>query len=55
MREAAALLSSESYKLAEVARRVGYDNVFAFSTAFKRQFGTAPAYFRRAPCEIGLG
>lgn len=46
MREAAGLLFSESYKLHEIAERVGYDNVFAFSTAFKRTFGKAPSAYR---------
>jgi len=46
MREAAALLSSGSYKLAQVAERVGYDNTFAFSTAFRRHFGMPPSAYR---------
>ncbi|MDR3707557.1 MAG: AraC family transcriptional regulator [Capsulimonadaceae bacterium] len=46
MREAAALLFSDSYKMQEVAERIGYDNVFAFSTAFKRCFGQAPSDYR---------
>ena len=46
MREAATLLSSASYKLAQIADRVGYENVFAFSTAFTRHFGEPPSTYR---------
>jgi len=49
MREAAAMLFSDSYKMHEIAERVGYDNVFAFSTAFKRIFGHAPSDYRNLP------
>lgn len=41
------LLHSEDATVAEVARRVGYTNAFAFSTAFKRQVGATPSEFRR--------
>lgn len=43
MRHAEALLSSGRYPIAEVAERVGYDNAFAFSTAFKRETGRSPS------------
>jgi AraC-like DNA-binding protein len=46
MRHAAALLSSESYPIIAVAVRVGYDNPFAFSAAFKRTIGLAPSAYR---------
>lgn len=46
MRAAATLLASESYSVSEVAERVGYDNAFAFSTAFKRHTGVPPSQFR---------
>jgi AraC-like DNA-binding protein len=49
MRAAATLLASESYSISEVAERVGYDNAFAFSTAFKRHAGVAPSQFRARP------
>lgn len=49
MREASALLCSSSYNLAQAATRVGYDNVFAFSTAFKRVYGVPPSEFRLHP------
>jgi AraC-like DNA-binding protein len=47
MRAAAALLASEFYTVEAVAERVGYDNAFAFSTAFKRRMGITPSDFRR--------
>lgn len=46
MRQAAALLASESYTIEEVASRVGYENPFAFSTAFKRCVGHSPSQYR---------
>jgi len=46
MRTAATLLASESYSIGEVAEYVGYDNAFAFSTAFKRHAGIPPSQFR---------
>jgi AraC-like DNA-binding protein len=46
MRQATALLASESYTIEEIAERVGYNNPFAFSTAFKRCVGMAPSLFR---------
>lgn len=33
--------------VAGIARDVGYDNAFAFSTAFKRQIGMSPSDYRR--------
>ncbi len=47
MRRAAALLASESYTVEAVARIVGYDNPYTFSTAFKRQMGTPPSAYRQ--------
>lgn len=47
MRAAAALLASEFYTVEAVAERVGYENAFAFSTAFKRRMGMTPSDFRR--------
>src|SRR3712207_3918473 len=43
MQQAAALLSTRTYTIAEVAERVGYDNAFAFSTAFKRWMQVSPS------------
>ena len=47
MRRASALLASESYTVEAVARLVGYDNPYAFSTAFKRQIGIPPSEYRQ--------
>ncbi|GCE17991.1 hypothetical protein KDK_17910 [Dictyobacter kobayashii] len=47
MRRAMALLSSDSYSIEAVASRVGYENPFAFSTAFKRYTGVAPSLYRQ--------
>ena len=46
MRRAATLLESTRQKINSIARTVGYDNAFAFSTAFKRHIGTSPADYR---------
>ncbi len=47
MRQAMALLASESYTIETVAQQVGYDNPFAFSAAFKRHQGISPSDYRR--------
>jgi AraC-like DNA-binding protein len=44
---AAELLAHGAPTLSEVALAVGYRSVFSFSRAFKRQYGVAPADFRR--------
>lgn len=46
MHRAAALLSTESYTVETVAQQVGYENPFAFSTAFKRHTGLPPSEYR---------
>lgn len=40
------LLHSPGTTVSEVARSVGYNNAYAFSTAFKRQVGATPSEFR---------
>ena len=47
MRQAMALLASESYTIETVAQQVGYDNPFAFSAAFKRHQGISPSEYRQ--------
>ncbi len=47
MQLAASLLSSTTQVLAEIAERVGYGSEAAFSRAFKRWVGVAPADWRR--------
>lgn len=49
LRRAAGLLVSTPWKIDAVARAVGYDNAFAFSTAFKRATGATPSGYRRRP------
>jgi len=46
MRRAAALLVAGGQKIAAVARAVGYENAFAFSTCFKRHLGVSPVFYR---------
>ncbi|HUL91263.1 MAG TPA: AraC family transcriptional regulator [Burkholderiales bacterium] len=45
---AAQALSSGSDAVARIAERVGYESEAAFNRAFKREFGTPPAAWRRA-------
>ncbi len=54
MRRAAALLASESYTVEAVARLVGYDNPYTFSTAFKRQMGAPPSAYRQGKPRMAL-
>jgi AraC-like DNA-binding protein len=46
MRHATLLLQATSLNVSAVAELVGYQNAFAFSTAFKRHIGSSPAAFR---------
>jgi AraC-like DNA-binding protein len=46
MRHAAVMLTSDAYSVEAVAHRVGYENAFAFSTAFKRYMGLSPSLYR---------
>ena len=46
IRHSVALLAS-GRKIEDVARMVGYENAFAFSTAFRRIMGQPPSAFRR--------
>ena len=43
------LLRETDLKLAGVAGRVGYESEFAFSKAFKRDYGIAPHAYRLQP------
>ncbi len=47
MRHAASLLASDFYTIETVAQKVGYENPFAFSTAFKRLMGVPPSVYRK--------
>jgi AraC-like DNA-binding protein len=44
---AATLLTKGNLTIGEVSQRVGYDSETAFSSAFKRRYGTAPGAYRR--------
>jgi AraC-like DNA-binding protein len=48
MRRAETMLRSTTDKLYRIARQVGYDNAFAFSTAFSRWKGQSPSECRLA-------
>jgi len=48
MQVAAEELRSRSSSLVQVANKVGYESEAAFSRAFKKAFGTAPATWRRS-------
>jgi len=52
MRRAAALLAAESYTVEAVARLVGYENPYTFSTAFKRQMGAPPSAYRQGKSQV---
>jgi transcriptional regulator GlxA family with amidase domain len=47
LERAAALLGAADDGLAAIAAAVGYDSEFAFSRAFRREFGVAPGAYRR--------
>jgi AraC-like DNA-binding protein len=46
---AARLLRETDAALASIAPRVGYSTEFAFSAAFRREYGVSPGRFRSAP------
>ncbi|WP_037913547.1 AraC family transcriptional regulator [Actinacidiphila yeochonensis] len=46
---AARMLRESDAPLAAIAHQVGYTSEFAFSAAFRREYGTAPGGFRRTP------
>jgi AraC-like DNA-binding protein len=48
LQQAAVLLQTGEQTLSEIAQQVGYVSEFAFSRAFKRHFGVAPARYREA-------
>ena len=55
MHRGRALLREGALRVGEVARRVGYGSEAAFSTAFRRAAGVAPATYRRATGEATVG
>lgn len=47
MERAVELLHSSNFPIQQIAELVGYENYFAFSTAFKRWSGSSPREFRK--------
>jgi AraC-like DNA-binding protein len=47
LRLAGKLLDDRALSLSNIAERVGYESAAAFSRGFKREFGVAPAQYRR--------
>jgi AraC-like DNA-binding protein len=54
LQRGAELLRQTDAPLATIARRVGYSTEFAFSSAFRREYGVPPSRFRRLPASAGL-
>ena len=46
LEQAATLLAGSQRSVAQIANEVGYENAFAFSSAFKRAWGASPAIWR---------
>jgi len=46
MQEAVLLLQNTSYKVAEIAQAVGYQDISSFSKAFKKRIGCSPITYR---------
>ncbi|MEV4899561.1 helix-turn-helix transcriptional regulator, partial [Nonomuraea sp. NPDC055795] len=49
---AARMLRDKDAALSEIATAVGYSSEYAFSNAFKRQYGMAPGKYRRLGCPL---
>jgi AraC-like DNA-binding protein len=49
LRHGAQLLRQTDAPLAAIARQVGYSTEFAFSNAFRREYGVSPSRYRRSP------
>ena len=47
MNNAASLLDSTDYSMAEISAIVGYDNPLYFSRLFKKQKGVSPSEYRK--------
>jgi AraC-like DNA-binding protein len=52
LEQVASLLASSGATLGEIANHVGYTSEFALSRAFKRQYGLAPASYRKMSSPI---
>jgi len=49
------LLRTQDMPLIEVAERVGYSSLYAFSTAFRRHHGQPPGRWRQGGSEMAAG
>ncbi len=49
LRQARYLLLDRQLQISEIARRVGYDDLFHFSKLFKKHFGLSPRALRNRP------
>jgi len=47
MERAVELMHGFNYSIMQISELVGYENYFAFSTAFKRHHGVAPRDYRK--------
>lgn len=47
MKQARRLLSSTTFSVGEIASRCGYENIYYFSSAFRKNVGLSPSEFRR--------
>ena len=55
MRQAVFYLSDLSFNVAEVGRKVGFEDPFYFSKQFKRHFGKSPRHYREALSPLPKG
>lgn len=55
LQRGAQLLRQTDAPLAAIARQIGYSTEFAFSSAFRREYGVPPSRFRRLPATPALG
>lgn len=53
MEQARRWLLEQPWSVTEVARRVGYKNLCAFSTAFRKKFGVSPRSLQRQGGSVG--
>jgi len=47
MKKARQLLRGTSYSVREIAKRIGFDDVYYFSNCFKKHHGISPSHFRK--------
>ena len=47
LEKAKELIFSGKYSLTEIAEKLGYSSIYAFSKAFKKQYGNPPSSFKQ--------